>query len=143
MTMGNDIACKDFKWFPTSMVAVSLQIPITSWATTAFKVKQINNNIQNMNDNRLNAERMLWLSVSSYLSNIDKAIADFESCSETVKMATRAHGIVNKQYEVGLATWLDINDAELALTGSKLSYYQSIFNYLVAQAELEYVLGKN
>ena len=141
--MGDDIACKDFKWFPTSMVGISLQIPITSWSSTSYKLKQIKNNILNMNDNRLNAERLLWLSVSSYLSNIDKAIADFESSSETVKMATRAYGIVQKQYEVGLATWLDLNDAELALLTSQLFYYQSIYEYLVAQAELEYVLGKN
>jgi len=50
---------------------------------------------------------------------------------------------VQKQYEVGLATWLDLNGAELALTNSQLLYYQSIYDYLVAQSELEYVLGKN
>jgi outer membrane protein TolC len=143
MTMGDDILCKDFKWFPTSVIGISLQIPITSWASTSYKIKQIKNNIQNMNDNRLNAERMLWLSVANYLSNIDKAIADFESSTETMKMANRAHNIVQKQYEVGLATWLDLNDAELALLNSQLFYYQSIYDYLVAQAELEYVLGKN
>jgi outer membrane protein TolC len=60
-----------------------------------------------------------------------------------MKMATRAHRIVQKQYEVGMATWLDLNDAELALLNSQLFYYQSIYDYLVAQAELEYVIGKN
>jgi len=143
MTMGDDIPAKDLIWFPTSVIGISLQIPITSWASTSYKIKQIKNNILNMNDTRLNAERMLRLSLSNNLNNIDKAIADFESCSETVKMATRAHSIIQKQYEVGLATWLDFNDAEMALLGSKLQYYQSIYDYLVAQSELEYVLGKN
>jgi len=143
LTMGDDIPTKDFKWFPTSVIGISLQIPITSWASTSYKIKQIKNNIQNMNDTRLNAERMLRLSVTNYLSNIDKAIADFESSNETVKMAARAYSIVQKQYEVGMATWLDLNDAELALLSSQLFYYQSIYDYLVAQAELEYVLGKN
>jgi outer membrane protein TolC len=142
MTMGNDIKIKDFKWFPTSMVGISLQVPIISWAATSYKIKQIKNSILNMNDTRLNAERMLWLSISNNLNNIDKAIADFESCSETVKMAIRAYGIVQKQYEVGLATWFDLNDAEMALLQSQLLYYQSIYDYLTAQAELEYVLGK-
>jgi outer membrane protein TolC len=142
MTMGDDIPAKDLFWFPTSFVAVSLQIPITSWASTNYKIKQLKNNTQNLNDTRMNTERLLWLSVSNNLSKIDKAIADFESCSETVKMATRAHSIVQKQYDVGLATWLDLNSAELALTNSQLLYYQSIYDYLVAQAELEYVLGK-
>jgi len=96
-----------------------------------------------MNDNRLNLERALWLSVTSNLNNIDKALADFESSNESVKMATRAFSIVQKQYEVGLATWLQLSDVELALLHSNLMYYQSIYDYLVAQAELEFVLGKN
>jgi outer membrane protein TolC len=143
MTMGNDMPCKDFNWFPYSVVGLSLQVPIISWASTSYKIKQFKNNILNMNDSRLNAEQRLWLAVANNLSMIDKAIADFESCGESVKMAARAHGIVQKQYEVGLATWLDLNAAELALLNSQLLYYQSIYDYLVAQAELEYVLGKN
>ncbi|MCL1969608.1 MAG: TolC family protein [Bacteroidetes bacterium] len=142
MTMGDDIPVKDFKWFPTSLVGVSLQIPIISWASTTYKTKQIQYNIQNLNDTRLNVERGLWLSINNNLGNIDKAIADFESNSESVKMATRAYSIVQKQYEVGLATWHDLSDAEFALLMSQLSYYQSIHDYLSAQAELEYVLGK-
>jgi len=143
MTMGDDIPAKEFKWFPTSVIAVSLQVPIISWVSTSYKIRQIKNNIQNMNDTRLNAERLLRLSVTNYLSNIDKAIADYESGNETVKMATRAYSIVKKQYEVGAATWLDLNDAEFALLSSQLLHCQSIYDYLIAQAELEYVLGKN
>jgi len=143
MTMGDDIPANEFKWFPTSVIGVSLQIPIISWASTTYKTKQIKNNIQNMSDTRMNVERALWLSISSQLSNIDKAIADFESSSESVKMATRAYSIAQKQYEVGLATWLQLSDVELALLRSQLLYYQSIYDYLVAQAELEYVLGRN
>jgi outer membrane protein TolC len=143
MTMADDIPAKDFFWFPTSVIGFSLQVPIVSWAATNYKNKQIKNNIQTMNDTRLNLERGLWLAITNNLDNIDKAIADFESSSESVNMATRAYSIVQKQYEVGLATWHDLSGAELALLSSHLIYYQSIYDYLVAQAELEYVLGKN
>jgi len=143
MTMGDDIPAHEFNWFPTSVIGISLQIPIVSWASTSYKNKQIKNNIQNMNDNRLNLERSLWFSISNCLGNIDKALADFESSSESVKMATRAFEIAQKQYEVGLAIWLQLSDIETALLHSQLSYYHSIHDYLVAQAELEYVLGKN
>ncbi|MCL2435582.1 MAG: TolC family protein [Lentimicrobiaceae bacterium] len=142
MTMGNDIPFNQFNWFPYSVLGISLQIPIVSWATTTYKTKQIKNDIQNMNDRRLDVERQFQLAISSNLSNIDKALADFESGTESVNMATRAFSIAQKQYEVGMTTWLDLNTAELALLRSQLLYYQSIYDYLVAQAELEYVLGK-
>jgi outer membrane protein TolC len=143
MTMGDDMPAKDFKWFPTSLIGVSFQAPIVSWASTIYKTKQIKTNILNMNDTRLNIERMLRLTVTTHLNNIDKALADFESSNASVNMATRAFNIAQKQYEVGLATWLQLSDVELALLSSNLLYCQSIYNYLVAQAELEYILGKN
>jgi outer membrane protein TolC len=55
--------------------------------------------------------------------------------------ADRAYNIVKKQFEVGMATWLDLNSAELALTQSRLLYNQSVYNFLTAKAELDSVLG--
>ena len=48
---------------------------------------------------------------------------------------------MEKSFEIGAASYLDLRDAELALTQARLSYYQSIYNYLVANSELELLLG--
>ena len=40
-----------------------------------------------------------------------------------------------------MATWLDLNSAELSLTQSRLLYHQSIYNFLTAKSELEAVTG--
>ncbi|MDE7024500.1 MAG: TolC family protein, partial [Paramuribaculum sp.] len=46
-----------------------------------------------------------------------------------------------QSFEIGAASYLDLRDSELALTQSKLAYNQSIYNYLVANSELELLLG--
>ena len=43
---------------------------------------------------------------------------------------------------VRLATWLDLNSAELALTQSQLLYHQSIYNFLTSKTELEALMGQ-
>ena len=58
-----------------------------------------------------------------------------------VKEAERAHDIMEKSFGIGAASYLDLRDSELALTQSRLAYYQAIYNYLVAGADLELLLG--
>lgn len=62
---------------------------------------------------------------------------------ETLKMAQRAYDIAKRQYEIGMSTWLDLNNADLALTRAKLQYIQSIHDYLSAYTDLEKLLGNN
>ena len=130
-----------FTNYPYSYVALSLQIPIVGWAATHYKLKQSDLNIENMKDQRIDLERNLRLGVQSYLNDMQQAIEDIASDSETMRQAQKAYDIAQKQYEVGMNTWLDLRTTELALTTTQLTYCQDIFNYLTAKANLDATLG--
>ena len=137
--MGDDGS--KFTNYPYSYIALSLQVPIVGWAATHYKLKQSDLNIENMKDQRLDLERNLRLGVQSYLNDMQQAIDDIASDSETMRQAQKAYEIAQKQYEVGMNTWLDLRTTELALTTTQLSYCQDIFNYLTAKANLDATLG--
>lgn len=137
--MGDDGG--SFTNYPYSYVALSLQIPIVGWASTHFKLKQSDLSIQNMQDQRLDLERNLRLGVQSCVNDMEQAIEDLASDSETMRQAQKAYDIAQKQYEVGMNTWLDLRTTELALLTSQLTYCQAIFDYLVAKANLDATLG--
>ncbi len=130
-----------FTNYPYSYIALSLQVPIISWISTSHKLKQSNLNIENMRDQRLDAERNLRLGVQSYVDNMQQALDELEADQQTLHQAQKAYEIAQKQYEVGMNTWLDLMSAELALTNTQLSFCQSIFNYLTAKANLDATLG--
>lgn len=137
--MGDDRGA--FTNYPYSYVALSLQIPIVGWASTHYKLKQSDLSIENMKDQRLDLERTLRLGVQSCVNDMRQAIEDLASDSETMRQAQKAYDIAQKQYEVGLNTWLDLRSTELALLTSQLTYCQAIFDYLVAKANLDATLG--
>lgn len=137
--MGDD--GNKFTNYPYSYIALSLQVPIISWVSTNYKLKQSNYNIENMRDQRLDAERNLRLGVQSYLDNMQQALDELEADQQTLNQAQKAYEIAQKQYEVGMNTWLDLMSAELSLTNTRLSFCQSIFNYLTAKANLDATLG--
>ena len=142
MTMANDFDFANYNWFPYSVVGLSLNVPITSWIGTSYKIKETRLAITNLEEQRKYVENNLRVSVNNNLSNIRNAMEDMASNKETMMQAQRAYDIVQKQFEVGMATWLDLNSAELALTQSRLLYHQSIYNFLTAKTELEALMGQ-
>ena len=137
--MGDDGS--KFTNYPYSYIALSLQVPIVGWAATHYKLKQSDMSIANMQDQRLDLERNLRLGVQSYLNDMQQAIDDIAADRETMVQAQKAYAIAQRQYEVGMNTWLDLRTAELALTTTQLTYCQAIFNYLTAKANLDATLG--
>jgi outer membrane protein TolC len=63
------------------------------------------------------------------------------SNKEAVFQAQKARDIADKRYQVGKGTILELNSSEVALTESRLTYNQSIYDYLVAKADLDLVIG--
>lgn len=141
MTMANSMDFSTYNWFPYSVIGLSLQVPIMSWVGTSYKLKQSKLTIESLNDQKKYLENNLRVSLNSSLYNIKNAINDLASNKETMLQAEKAYDIVKKQYDVGMATWLDLNSAELALTQSRLLYHQSVYNFVTAKAELDSVLG--
>jgi outer membrane protein TolC len=88
-----------------------------------------------------NLERTVNMQVALAKDNISLNVKQIASCAESVRQAQRAYDIMKESFNIGAASYLDLRDAELALTQSRLTRYQAIYNYLLAGAELELLLG--
>ena len=74
------------------------------------------------------------------MDNIQKSVKQIASNKQGVLQAEKAYSIMQKSFEIGSATFIQVNDADLALTSSRLSYNQAIFDYLTAKSDLELLL---
>ena len=142
-SMNNNFKFSEYHWFPYSTASLALSIPIFSGFKRQQQVRQRNLNLQSLEDSRINSERNLRLSVKNCLNEMSNAVEELASNKENVIMAEKAYSISQKQFEVGMGTWLDLSASELALTQARLAYHQSIYNYLFNMAELERILGIN
>lgn len=142
MTMPNDeVAFKDYYWFPTSTAGLTLSIPIFQGGSKYFKTKQLKIQMEELKDQRVNLRRSLELQAISFTDNMIKAIEKIESTRKGLSQAEKSLNISQKMYEVGMATYLDINNAELAYIQAGLSYNQAIFDFVSAKSDLEKLLG--
>ena len=95
-----------------------------------------------MNWNRTNLRRNLNIQAKSYLNNMQQSVEQLASNKENMNQAMKGRSIAQKRYDVGKGTILELNDSEVALMQSQLTYTQSIYNYLVAKTDLDLILGK-
>lgn len=140
--MNNDFKFKDYRWNPYSMVGVSLSIPLFSGGSRFYKIKQTRNSIEQLSLQREDTQRNLQLVIRQCIDNMNTCVKRFAASQKGVEQARRGYMISQKRYETGAGTLLEMNDSELALTQAKLNFNQAIYDYMVAKADLEKVLGQ-
>ena len=139
--MTNDFKFNEFKWSPYSYVGLSLNIPIFSGGKRLNNVRQAKVQAAELDLNRIEAERQLHISIRQLLNTMSTSEKSLGSALSAVESAEKAYSIAQKAYAVGRSTMTDMNDAQFALTQAKLSVAQAIFNYQVAKAGLEGIIG--
>ena len=92
---------------------------------------------------RENLEQSLKMQVELQIDNINKNVKQISTSAAGVEEADKAFSIMQKSFQIGAATYIDLRDAEYAQTQAKLAYYQSIYNYLIATSDLDLLLGSH
>ena len=139
--MTNDFKFSEYRWSPYSFVGLNLSIPIFSGGQRLNAVRQAKVQAQELDIQRTNTERQLKIAIRQYLNQMETAMKSYSSAESAVQTAQKAYDIASKSYDVGRSTLTDLNDAQLALTQSRLGLSQAVYNFVVAKANLENTLG--
>ncbi|MDE5869193.1 MAG: TolC family protein, partial [Muribaculaceae bacterium] len=140
--MSNGNAFKNQHFNPYSNVAVALNIPIFAGGTKYNALKQAEVQLTEMKFQRENLVSNLNMQVELAIDNINKQVKQIYSSERGMTQAQKAHQIMQKSFEIGAASYLDLRDSELADTSAQLAYLQAIYNYLISTTELDALLGK-
>lgn len=139
-SMNDNFKFKEYDWRPYSTIGLNLSIPLFK-GSNFTQLKQTRIQMKQLEENRINTERQLTMQATSYLDNMAASTEQVVSNKEAVYQAEKGRTIAEKRYEVGKGTILELNSSEVALTEAQLTYNQSIYDYLVAKADLDLVLG--
>ena len=139
-SMNDNFKFKEYDWRPYSTIGLNLSIHLFK-ASNSTQLKQSRIQMKQLEENRINTERQLTMQATGYLDNMAASTEQVVSNKEAVFQAEKGRTIAEKRYEVGKGTILELNSSEVALTEAQLTYNQSIYDYLVAKADLDLVLG--
>ncbi len=136
--MGDD----ELRWFPSSTAALSLSIPVFDGLQKHYTIKQSKISKNMLDLQREDTERNLRIAIRNYNDQMALFVKNYQAANATVEVAQKSYDISEKMYEVGKATMVELNDAQVSLLQAQLTQAQSVYNFMVAKASLDELIGK-
>jgi len=136
--MGDD----KLSWFPSSTAAVSLSIPVFDGFQKHNTIKQTKVTRNMLAMQREDAERNLRIAIRNYNDQMELCVKNYQAANATVEIAQKSYDISEKMYEVGKATNVELNDAQVSLMQAQLTQAQAIYDFMVTKASLDELMGK-
>ena len=141
--MTNDFNFSEYRWTPYSVVGFSLSIPIFAGGKRYHQIRQAQNQYDQVQLQTLNTERQLKIAIRSNLATMETSMKSYYAAQDAVASAQKGYDITEASYKVGRSTLIELNDAQLALTQSRLAESQAVLNFLTAKTQLEQTLGQD
>jgi outer membrane protein TolC len=125
----------------SSTVGLQLSMNLFQGFQTNAKVDQAKIEVMKSETQLVNAENNLDAALQSLTGTLLQSKKRIEAQDKTVETAERGYKIVTARFLASAATQLEVNDAQLALTQAKVNRIQAIYDYLVASADLDQLIG--
>ena len=123
-------------------VGLSVSLNIFQGLQTRARIEQAQVEEQKSMEQRVSLERRLKTGIHSVVGSLTQARKRIGAQERTVETAERGYRIVTIRFLANAATQLEVNDAQLALTQAKLNRIQAVYDYIVAAADLDQLVGR-
>lgn len=131
----------DQKWFGSSLMGVSLNIPIFSSFGRHAATQRAKIELEKSIDNLTETEQQLKLLIASAKSDYEFAIQQYETSKQNLDLAERIEKKNQTKFFEGISTSFDLRQAQTQLYTSQQDYLQAMLDVITKKAELETVLN--
>ncbi|EKO3563941.1 TolC family protein [Vibrio metschnikovii] len=121
---------------PDWMVGVGVSIPLIENTGRSHQVRAANSLVSQVRSLRAQAEQDLTVLVEKTYKEAEQALEEAQGLNSSLRLAQENLSLRQKAFNQGLATSLDVVDAELYLASIKTQQAVAGFNYLISLSKL-------
>ena len=132
----------DQSWFPSTYFAVNLSIPIFSSGLRASRVEQARLDLEKARISREEVLQSLNLQMQEAMADFSTARDQYDNQKENLELAKRIFDRTTIMYQEGMATSLELTQANDQLITTQANYYHALFEVLNARNNIEKALGR-
>ena len=136
------ILTTDFDMNPNHMVGLSMGVPIFSSGMRKARVDQAKIDYNMAQVNRDIMEDQLLLQEKQYKFNLQNSLDNFFTQQENVEVAQRVYDSYRRKFEQGMATSLDLTQANGNYLDAENNYMTSIMEVMNAKLQLDKLMNK-
>jgi outer membrane protein len=125
----------------SAVLGVSLEIPVFQGFQRSARVEQRELEREQARVQLELLEQETANQIQTALEALEEAAERAEAQGEAVAEARRGYEIVTAQYVAGISSQLELTEGEVLLRESEFAYAQAVYDYLMAQADLDDAVG--
>lgn len=130
------------QWTNSWTSTLSLNIPLFEGFATKARIKQAKSQKEQVLLTKAQLIDGIKIEVKQAYFTLDQAKDNIAGQGENVDTAKDNLRIAQERYKLGLMSDIEVRDAELTLTQAEINYYQATYEYIMAQARVEKVIGE-
>jgi outer membrane protein TolC len=123
-------------------VSAALSLPLFDSGATRGKVKSARADLQSAKLATEDTKRQVDLEVTQARIGMQDAAERLSTARKDVEQAREALRLANVRYQAGVATAVEVTDAEVALTQSRTNEVNATYDYMQARAQFDRALGR-
>jgi outer membrane protein TolC len=135
------ILTTDFDMNPNHMVGLSMGVPIFSSGMRKARVDQAKIDYNMAQVNRDIMEDQLLLQEKQYKYNLENSLENYFTQQENVEVAQRVYDSYRRKFEQGMATSLDLTNANSNYLDAENNYLTAIMEVMNAKLQLDKLMN--
>jgi outer membrane protein len=128
-------------WFGSSLLGVSMQIPIFDGLAKSARIQKNRYTIHQMENQRLYMKDNFTNEVYSAKASLKNDLNILDVQRENLDLAQEVFNIAKIKYQEGIGSNLEVVDADAALTEAEINYLAALYDGLISKVNLEKALG--
>ena len=131
----------DQRWFGSSLVGVSLNVPIFSSLGRSAATQRARINLEKAKTDLTETEQQLKFQIASAKSNYQFAIESYKTAKQNLALAERIEKKNQTKFFEGISSSFELRQAQTQLYTSQQEYLKAMLDVINNKTELETVLN--
>ncbi len=136
-----DFFKKEQDWFDSSLVGVSLNLPLFSSMGRNSRKQQAKIELDKAQTNVDETEQRLYLELERAKTEYNYSVEEYETFKRNLKLAERIEAKQQVKFFEGISTSFELNEAQSQLYRTQQEYLQSMLNVISTKAALDKALN--
>jgi outer membrane protein TolC len=130
-------------YYPSSsFVGLQISVPLFTGLSNQAKVRQARISKDQTNLRSEYEYEQLRSKVHEIVSNSHESLARLQTTVDVRETAQLSYNIIQYRYKSGVASRLELTDAEYELSAAQSNYLEAVYDYLSARIELQRIMGE-
>lgn len=138
----NDFEYGNAYYPSSSYVGLQVSVPLFTGLSNQAKVKQAKISREQTALRSNYAYERLRASVHQVVSDSHESLARLQTATDVQETAQLSYNIIEYRYKKGVASRLELTDAELELSTAQSNYLEAVYDYLSARISLQEIMGQ-